>query len=111
MKTGTLVICINENFPCVISQDKNEIGKSSDFQPHLNGIYEIEDVLGEFITFEMFNYKDEIKWWVSTHFRKLTGDEVIEHNKQVEKYVPMAQKFLEMARQKVSKIQSQKHIY
>lgn len=101
MKSGTLVICINENFPCVISKDKNHIGQSSDFQPWLKGIFEVDDVLGEFINIEMFNTPEEIKWWISSHFRKLTGDEVIEYQKPNEKYEAMAQKFLKMARDKV----------
>jgi hypothetical protein len=101
MKPGTLVVCINENFPCIISQDKNKIGSVRDFQPWLNGIFEVDDVLGEFITIEMFNNPEEVSWWISSHFRKLTGDEVIEYQKKCDKYKPMAKKFIKMAKDKV----------
>ncbi len=102
MRKGTLVECINENFPCVISKDKNHIGQSSDFQPWLGGVFEVDDVLGEFINIEMFNTPDEIKWWLSSHFRKLTGDEVIEYKESIKKYEPMAAKILQMAKDKVN---------
>ena len=101
MNKGTLVICINENFPCIISNDKNDIGKISEFQPWLGGIFEVDDVLGDFINIEMFNTQEEIKWWILNHFRKLNGDEVIEYQKSCDKYKQMAENNLQMARNKV----------
>ncbi|HMR88781.1 MAG TPA: hypothetical protein PKD51_11545 [Saprospiraceae bacterium] len=104
MNKGTLVKCINENFPCVISRNKKDIGTFSNFQPWLGGIFEVDDVLGKFITIEMFNDPLNIKWWLSSHFRKLTGDEVIEHYKQVNKYKPMAKRILKMAKDKLKEL-------
>jgi len=79
MKPGSLVICIDEDFPCIISGNLDLIGEAPLCHPWINGIFEVEDVLGEFITIDMFNSPEGINWWLSEHFRELNGDEIIEY--------------------------------
>lgn len=73
---GENVVCINDNFPQVIttSDDKSRIGIIPNRRPVKGIIYQIDEILGEFIRFDCMDILDENdpdygwRWWKHTHF-------------------------------------------
>ena len=66
---GQKVICISERFELVITteSDKSNIGKQPSTHPIKGAVYEIDEILGDFLNFKQFNI-DGFMWFHYTRF-------------------------------------------
>lgn len=84
-KVGQLVICINENFPVVATtlEDKSIIGTITKNHPKEGEQLEIDEILGEFLRFSMYDEETCYNWWMHTHFKILEDLTDEEHTEYV----------------------------
>lgn len=70
MKEGDLVKCISTNFPLwkTTNVDKSEIDSQANFHPKLNQKLFIDEVLGDFIRFDVYDNEDGFNWWHKSRF-------------------------------------------
>jgi len=78
------VICINANFPCVITteEDKSCIGKIPPTHPKKWEQLSIDEILGEYLRFGKYD-NESFMWWMHTHFKPLdemTEEDVVQKN-------------------------------
>ena len=75
-KVGQSVVCINDYFPQAITtgEDKSRIGIVPQSRPSKGVVYQIDEILGEFIRFDCMDMSDVEdpdygwRWWKHTHF-------------------------------------------
>jgi hypothetical protein len=67
---GQKVVCISDKFPLVITtdEDKSDIGKQADLHPQKGDVYEIAEILGEYLNFKQFNTMYNTPWYHHTRF-------------------------------------------
>ena len=79
-KVGHYALCINDIFPIVITTgDKSQIGNLPTIFPQKGEICCVIEILGEYLRFEEYdeNYLDYgWRWWMHTHFKPITQEEV-----------------------------------
>lgn len=68
MTTGDKVQCISSDFPWI-----EKYGGTSKRQitPKKGDILIIDEVLGDFLRFDLFDSEDSFNWWHKSRFRKL----------------------------------------
>src|SRR5574343_586707 len=80
-KEGQRVVCINDYFKMEITTgDKCRIGSMAQVHPKKNESLIIDEILGEFLRFSLYDCDDPLhpdygcRWWKHTHF--LPVDEI-----------------------------------
>jgi len=93
-KVGQYALCINDNFPIVeTTGDKSQIGINPITFPKKGEICCVDEILGEFLRFDEYDCNDETKldygwrWWIHTHFKPITQEEVEHHYAEIAKGV------------------------
>ena len=77
MNEGQIAKCISQDFPMIrtTEDDKSRVGQPPKTHPTVGNYYQICEVLGDFLSFDMFN-EDSICWWHKSRFRLATLDEL-----------------------------------
>lgn len=69
MKEQDKVICINDDFPFI---EKYSTSKNTNpITPKKGDELIIDEVLGDFLRFELFDSVDSFNWWHKSRFRKI----------------------------------------
>ena len=84
IKEGSVVRCISENFPMIISEmaDDPGMGKQPGKHPKVGTFYWVEDVLGDFLLLDAEDLPMSC-WWHVSRFRLATVDELLELQPQI----------------------------
>jgi hypothetical protein len=81
---GDYALCVNDNFPIVTTTgDKSQIGSKPDIHPQKGEVCCVDEILGEFLRFDEYDFNDSWNWWIHTHFKKLTQEEVEDHYEEI----------------------------
>jgi hypothetical protein len=83
---GQKVVCINDYFPQVTTtgEDKSRIGVIPKKRPSKGVVYQIDEMLGEFIRFDCMDISDVEdpdygwRWWKHTHFAPIDTDTIFD---------------------------------
>lgn len=82
---GQEVMCISEDFPCIIATGEDKSGMGA-IPPHHPKKWEklcIDEILGEYLRFEKYDIPTSYNWWKHTRFKaieEMTEEDVVEKN-------------------------------
>lgn len=74
MKEQDTVICINDDFPFINKYGGNE--KEASIKPKKGDILIIDEILGDFLRFDLFDTHEQFNWWHKSRFRKIDEEEI-----------------------------------
>lgn len=76
MNKGDKVVCINHHFPHIKEYGGTEIKQIT---PKKGDVLVIDEVLGEFLRFDLFDTEESFNWWHKSRFRKIDEAEESEN--------------------------------
>lgn len=74
MKEQDKVICINDDFPFIKKYGGDEKGAS--IKPKKGDILIIDEILGDFLRFDLFDTPEQFNWWHKSRFRRIDDEEL-----------------------------------